>query len=286
MAAQNYESIVQSCSSTTAIKNLIALRQFKIKNEIMKLVVDEHSLETFVVPDRCLINCNNVSLAQVSGTYATALEQAYRPPNPLHNDGLTKSLAHRNEYFLTTDLCPSKKPLDYEFYQNLARDKKQTSVGIALSGGWMRSHQIDLKWLKELATKRFLQITWINHSDTHPYKLNVPYESNFLLTTGVNLKVEVLNAEIQFLKDGLLPSVYFRFPGLVSNTEKMSELKQLGLIPLGAAAWLARGEYPVSGNIILVHGNGNEPLGLKLFNQWVAQTGNWPLFRPLRYLFD
>jgi hypothetical protein len=45
----------------------------------------------------------------------------------------------------------------------------------------------------------------------------------------------------------------------------MTRLVELGLIPLGSDAWLAKGGIPVAGSFILVHGNGNEPGGVRRF---------------------
>ena len=36
-----------------------------------------------------------------------------------------------------------------------------------------------------------------------------------------------------------------------------------GLIPVGSDAWLAKNEVPSAGSIVLVHGNGNEPVGVE-----------------------
>ena len=44
----------------------------------------------------------------------------------------------------------------------------------------------------------------------------------------------------------------------------MTAVNELSLIPLGSDAWLAKGEAPRKGSFILVHGNGNEPKGVKL----------------------
>ena len=76
------------------------------------------------------------------------------------------------------------------------------------------------------------------------------------------LESEVLDTEKVFLRLGILPSVFFRFPGLVSDVAGLATLRRLGLIPLGAGAWLAKGEPAARGSVILVHGNGNEPRGI------------------------
>ena len=292
-SSSNFNGLNFEIKSYTANLKLVKLKNsseiyvaLRTLNTNYQVLIQKNTLETVVVSKGCIKDSKNIDSLSVPGQYGRILQRSYAPPEPLHNDGVTHSFVARNEYFLTTDLCPSKKPLDYSFYQNLATEKRQTPVGIALSGGWMRSHKLDLDWLKELAKRSLLKITWMNHSDTHPYKLNTPDSQTFLLTPGVDLKTEVLNAEIQFLKNGILPSVYFRFPGLISNQEKMHELQQLGLIPLGSSAWLARGDRISAGSIILVHGNGNEPLGLSLFNQWISTTKNWFLLKPLINLFD
>ena len=64
------------------------------------------------------------------------------------------------------------------------------------------------------------------------------------------------------LSAGLEPSVFFRFPGLVSRPDVFEKVVALGLVPLGSDAWLAKSRQPpAEGSIVLVHANGNEPLG-------------------------
>jgi hypothetical protein len=111
--------------------------------------------------------------------------------------------------------------------------------------------------------KGSLSITWVNHSFSHPYDAGKPLEENFLLKPGVDFEKEVLKTEEALMKRGLLPSPFFRFPGLVADKGLLERLKSLSLIPVGAHAWLAKGEEPRAGSIILVHGNGNEPAGVK-----------------------
>ena len=67
------------------------------------------------------------------------------------------------------------------------------------------------------------------------------------------------------LKNGLLPSAFFRFPGLVSDQQLVYKITDLGLIPIGTDAWLAKGQQPQAGSIVLIHGNGNEPVGVDDF---------------------
>jgi peptidoglycan/xylan/chitin deacetylase (PgdA/CDA1 family) len=107
-----------------------------------------------------------------------------------------------------------------------------------------------------------LAITWTNHTYTHPYKKGVAEDENFLLTPGVDPDFEIEETEKLLIANGGVPSVYFRFPGLVSSSELMKSVAAHHLISLGADAWLALAQTPRDGSIILVHPNGNEPKGL------------------------
>lgn len=96
----------------------------------------------------------------------------------------------------------------------------------------------------------------------------------------INLDTEILLTEQYLLEHNQTPSVFFRFPGLVSNTLLLNQLKKFGLIPLSADAWLAKDEQVSPGGIVLVHGNGNEPLGIRLVTpllnslHWVSLPGH------------
>ncbi len=109
----------------------------------------------------------------------------------------------------------------------------------------------------------------INHSATHPYRKNQPLEQNFLLSPGTNFTDEVLGTEISLIRAGVTPSIFFRFPGLVSSREQIMTLANWGLVALGSNAWLAKGEKAKAGSVILIHGNQNEPAGETLLLNYV-----------------
>ncbi len=67
------------------------------------------------------------------------------------------------------------------------------------------------------------------------------------------------------IEKGITPSLFFRFPGLVSAEALFLAVTGFGLIPLGSDAWLAKNQWPRPGSIVLVHANGNEPLGVRRF---------------------
>ena len=108
-------------------------------------------------------------------------------------------------------------------------------------------------------------ITWVNHSFTHPYDPAAPLEKNFLLSPRPFSQRGAFPGDL-LLEAGLTPSPFFRFPGLVSNRRLIEKLRDLRLIPIGSDAWLAKGESPRAGSIILVHANGNEPEGIRLLD--------------------
>lgn len=133
----------------------------------------------------------------------------------------------------------------------------------------MEGHSADLDWLKTEEQQGALRITWVNHSFHHRVSNHLPLRENFLLEPGTDLESEILDTERLMLANGILPSAFFRFPGLVSNAGAFLRVVDLGLIPIGSDAWLAKGQWPREGSIILVHGNGNEPMGIEKFRELV-----------------
>lgn len=156
--------------------------------------------------------------------------------------------------------------------------KKPVPVAISMSGYWLINHADDFKTLLRMQKDGLIAITWVNHSYSHPYTPGISNPHNFLLSNGVNLEDEVFKNEKLFLENGIIPSVFFRFPGLVSDEQDIEKLRSWGLIPLAADAWLANGQKPTMGSFILVHANGNEPQGLIDLYQLLVQ---WPELKSL-----
>jgi hypothetical protein len=198
--------------------------------------------------------------------FFAALTRQTAPPYPLQNDGLRHAEHPVAGFFLTADLCPTKKPLDRTPLTATEALPLSTPVPVALmvSGLWIERHGDDLGWLKGRITAQKLAITWVNHSYTHFYDPDTPLVKNFLLRPGTDIVDEALRLERLLIENDLMPSPFFRFPGLVSDDRLIGQLRSLSLIPIGADAWLAKGEAPSTGSIILVHANGNEPEGIRL----------------------
>ena len=133
-------------------------------------------------------------------------------------------------------------------------------VSLAISGLWIIQNQEDFIWLQSLKSDNFI-ITWVNHSFTHRYYKDIAMESNFLLLSDTVIQSEILDTERILVENGEIPSIFFRFPGLISDEKFLVELKKYGLVQLGSGAWISKmkkGDIIEKGDIILIHGNGNE----------------------------
>jgi peptidoglycan/xylan/chitin deacetylase (PgdA/CDA1 family) len=135
-----------------------------------------------------------------------------------------------------------------------------------------------------MVEQKTIIVTWINHSYNHRNSKTLPLRENFLLEKGTDISFEILQTEKKMIENGLLPSIFFRFPGLVSDDSIFVRVTDFGLIPVGSDAWLGKGQRPKDGSIVLVHANGNEPLGINRFLTLLREekekilNNNWQLF--------
>jgi hypothetical protein len=270
----------------------VVLRSFEKRGRPFRLIVDSQTLATSIVPV-AQVRSEPRSWAAVrreiaDTAYGRALADAERNESRLQDAGLTHVLPRRPGVDLTVDLCPSRRPLDRQLFtalvDELGREERPVPVAIALTGVWMDEHPNDLAWLLSLTRAGTLAVTWINHSFHHRASASLPLRSNFLLEPGTDIASEVLKTEEAMLSAGITPSVFFRFPGLVSRPELFGKIVSFGLIPVGSDAWLAKNEWPREGSIVLVHANGNEPLGVHRFlellrsERQAIREKSWQLF--------
>jgi hypothetical protein len=248
-------------SSSTEV---VSLRSFKLRGELHSWVVNNKTLQTAIVPTSCLQKCSAFS-ATAATKYAHLLTESTIVPSSMANAGIQKAKESTIDKFLTVDLCPSSKKLQVEIFERIQSGyMTNVPVALAVSGLWIKNHHDEFTYLLQLQDQKKIKITWVNHSMTHPYRQAVPLEQNFLLSAGVNFQNEVLGNEIVMLGQGIVPSVFFRFPGLISSDKLISQLKAWGLAPLGSNAWLGKGQKIKNGSVVLIHGNGNELSGLTL----------------------
>lgn len=264
---------------TTQSPRQVVLRRWQQGGLNMYLTVDPQTLETAVVslPDKQVIPLSWPALEQemTQTPYLRAVRTEKARDQRLQDAGIDRSDTTESGFSLTIDLCPSGKPLVRSVFRQLIRSfetaEKPIPVTIAITGLWMEKHGADLAYLKNLVNRGDLRITWVNHSYHHRYDPVLPLAKNFLLESGTDLRQEVLLNEQAMLLQELTPSVFFRFPGLVSDKAVFDQVLGLGLLSIGSDAWLAKNQQPRRGSLVLIHGNGNEPVGIADFMRLIRE---------------
>ena len=237
-------------------KRVLLYREFFKDGDLRFLATDVNSLATYLLENEDIRN-------DEEGFEETRLFKALQKP-PIH------SLEIKSGYFLTIDLCSKPKNSSKKFERDLFEFLTDVSnaknapipVGIAVSEKWIKEEKANFEYIQNLERQRKLDIIWINHSKTHPVN-----DGKFLTAKNVNFEKEVLDLEKTLLENNEIPTVFFRFPGLIYNKSTREKLSALSLIPLDASAWLSKGEKIKNGSIILIHGNGNERGGVKRLMQ-------------------
>ena len=254
-------------------KELLILRKFKTSGISSYLAVDPNELTTSIISAND-VEAKETGLEQAlsyfkNTAYSRTISSARQLSNSLQDAGIIHGFKKEKGITLTIDLCPSYKVLDRSIFTSLISEFQKTEkpvpIAISITGRWMLTHSNDLNWLKELEKSNDIEVTWINHSYNHHVSPKAPLKTNFLLEPGTDMNFEILGTELAMLQHGLLSSVFFRFPGLVSDTEVVNRVLSYGIIPVGSDAWLAKGQPANAGSIVLIHGNGNEPVGVQDF---------------------
>jgi hypothetical protein len=249
------------------------IRQFENEGKNYFLLVNPQTLETRT-DEPSFYKVKPMTLAEArdffkNSPYIKAIKKAERHSVSIQDAGIENGMPKQTGISLTADLCPSHRPLDRRIFTEIVSEFQKVEypvpIGLSVSGVWMKQHPQDLEWLKRMQAGRQINITWINHSYNHRVSATLPLKKNFLLQPGTDINFEVLETEKAMLRNGLLPSVFFRFPGLVSDQQLVFKITDFGLIPVGSDAWLAKGQKPQAGSIVLIHGNGNEPVGVNDF---------------------
>lgn len=283
-----------------AIRSFIKIDHISSQKTSCFLLVNPYNFQTSVKNDRQLCfrkhskyNDSKVGYftwQEISDTpYVKALFKYTSPQHyNLENSGLIKAESNNLKgACLTIDLCPSGNSFEKEFFNMLIANNvsRPIPIAIAISGLWLIHHRDEFLWLLEQESAGYLNITWVNHSYSHLYLADLPYEENFMLFALTNLDAEFLETEKLLLADNQMPSVFFRFPGLVSNKTLISQSRKYGHIPLGANSWIAKNHIPeFKGDIILLHGNGNETEGIKKITPYIKkQEHHWLSLQDILY---
>jgi len=272
-------------------KKLI-FRKFLLQGKEHFLVIDPNTLSTDIIaaPKTSTqeITWEAVNREFKNFPYIRLIDSSIKNSSNLQDAGITHVMPDQKGIDLTIDLCPSHRPIDKKIFTSIISEFEKVDspvpLAVSVSGVWMEKHQEDLNWLKELIRQKKIEVEWINHSFHHRVSATKPLKENFLLEEGTNINEEILDTERKMIEEGLVPSCLFRFPGLVSDKSLYKKVTDFGLLPIGTDAWLAKGQKVYDGSIVLVHGNGNEPLGVEDFLKLIrkegqnVQTGDWLLF--------
>jgi hypothetical protein len=284
-SVKDYLPVLRVCHSGDVTG--VAIRSMRLGGERVLLLADPETLSTRLAREGAACwTCEDASEGQLAGTrLMRAIEASAKPP-PLADRGFLQNagLTHGETpgVYLTGDLCPSSRPLERDFLDGLATKQPGAPVALSLSGLWLTHHFSDFQWLLQRQAAGAFTITWTDHTYHHVFKRGVPNARNFMLTPKTYpAEDEILDTEKLLIANGQVPSLFFRFPGLISSAPLMRTARDLHLVALGADAWLALNQQPKAGSIVLVHPNGNEPLGLKLFDRdWARGEIPTPL-KPL-----
>lgn len=275
LLAQNTVSAYKAyyAAGTYNGKPVFVLRKFNQAGKEKYLIADPQNLETQQVnaaQTTITLTGKEQALQYFKDSpYNKALQAAKKQAIALQDAGIIHGFPKEQGITLTIDLCPSHKGLDRVIFNSLITEFQKTErpvpVALSITGRFMLSHMDDIEWLKGLVKSGAIHITWVNHTYNHRYNPKIPLKANFLLEPGTDLNFEILGTELAMLQQGLTPSVFFRFPGLVSDQQLVDQILDYGIIPIGSDAWLAKGQPAQEGSIVLIHGNGNEPVGVKDF---------------------
>ncbi len=256
-------------------RRLAVIRRLSFQAKAARLVVDVDSYETSLVEAGALdasARAATASDAIADAPYLKSLAELSASGQALDSLDEDAPTGDVDEPFaLTVDMCQSRKPWEKRLFDwaiDLSDKLHQpVPVGIAMTGLWAKAHAPELDQILAWQSAGKLAITWINHSSTHPLHCQNSScsRARFLTAPSVNFDEEVFGLERSLLERGIVPSVIFRFPGLVHDRPRMDQLARLSLMAIDADAWIAKGQGIKPRAVVLVHGNGNEPEGITGF---------------------
>ncbi len=220
--------VLKACVSADGRK-AVAIREMTVAGQKIALLADPEALTTRLERAACW-TCRDESEADLDATrMGRAIRESAEAPGLVHrgflqNAGLTHGRGPGD--FVTGDLCPSQKPLARAFFTQLESAGPHVPVALSISGLWLVHHFDDFRWLVDQRNAGALDILWTDHTYHHPYRRKLPDDANFLLTKGVDPQEEILDTERLLIANGETPSLFFRFPGLISSDPLMQAVSQ------------------------------------------------------------
>jgi hypothetical protein len=286
-----FEVVQMDCMELATGRVVHATRAMRLDGAARYLVTDVEAVTNRLVAPAAL-DCQDPEAERLfeRSRFGRVLFGATAAPYPTRNDGVRRAELPVQGLFLTADLCPAPaSKFAGQLFDAMAELSAEQGgpvpMGVAITGGWLRNHAARFAELVALQQAGKVAVTWVNHSESHPFTAGLPDGENFLLTPGLDPSREIEAVEIALLERGQLPSPFFRFPGLVSDQRWVDLLLAYSLIPLGSDAWIAYGQEPTAGSVVLVHGNGNEPQGVTSLLRQLPRLQALGPFLPLAQLF-
>ncbi|ATB68543.1 polysaccharide deacetylase family protein [Sulfurospirillum diekertiae] len=276
---KHYEIFVKQYQENDTL--LLVSRRFELSGVTFYLTTNTQTLQTKVLP----LDTSKLTPLDENFSKTPFAQQLNNATALAAKGGATHATTQKDKaIYLTMDLCPStKKGYESDFIEQLTKQNGKTPIAIAISSAWKDHHE---KEFTALVNNPLLQITWVNHTHTHFYDSHLPERENFMLHVNTDVKTEILGVEKKLLEEGITPSVFFRFPGLISDEKLMRELRETYfLIPLSANAWIAKNEPIKTGSFILIHGNKNEPLGITMLEKKLPEVVKTYQFHSLQEAF-
>ena len=267
-AVGDYRPVLKACVAADGRK-AVAIREMTVAGQKLALLADPEALTTRLERAACW-TCSEMSEDELKSTrMGRAISELAEAPGLIHrgflqNAGLTHGAAagrfpHRRSLPEQTAARPGA------FSPGSKRRARTRRSRLSISGLWLIHHFADFRWLVDQRNSGRARHPVGRSHLSPPLSPQLPDAANFLLTKGVDPEAEILDTERLLIANGETPSLFFRFPGLVSSDPLMQAVSRFHLVTLGADAWLAKGQQPERGSIVLVHPNGNEPKGLALF---------------------
>jgi hypothetical protein len=249
-------------------RNFLVTRELRfVSGETRWLAVDMENLQTaLLTPEIDRISNWQSADLQTNGLLGGLKEHMLRKKSVF---GEGKSALYRRETntnaLLTTDLCPTKRLLNRDFYRAVAEMAPGGNTNlpfiIFFSGEWMVSHEDDLEWLRTNGV-RFIAG---NHTFHHHIIAGKWPVEDFI--------ADITNNEVTMIERGILPSCFFRFPGLTYGPEHIEALAKLNMLPLDCEMWMGQKDVP-SWPLILLHSNGNVDIEVRMFRKFLERYGD------------
>lgn len=235
------------------------------------LAVNENSLDSLLVPENRGLRATNVS----NTLYELLLQRMLLQKTPLgHAMEGGRVCSSALTLVLTTDLCPTSKAMSREFFLALEETSSFTGqplpVVVFFSGKWIITHTNDLAWLKQ----RRLKVVAGNHTYAHHI-----YSNQW---TRKDLIAEITNTEVAMLSHGILPSIWFRFPGLRYHPDEIQVLGELGVIAFDTTIWIGQTRMP-RWAVVLSHANGTQPVEVNHLKRFLSTNTNAFLQGKIRF---